>query len=59
MEKPAIDMVLQALDTFSHNQDPSEQEKASKWLMQLQSSVRPLAQGEKPARFQLKRTQLA
>lgn len=40
MEKPAIEMVLQALDTFSRHQDPSEQEKASKWLSQLQASVR-------------------
>ena len=43
MEKPAIELVLQALDTFSHHQNPSEQEKASKWLMQLQSSVRKRA----------------
>jgi len=39
MEKPALELVLQALDTFNCHQDPSEQEKASKWLMQLQASV--------------------
>lgn len=39
MEKPSLELVLQALDTLYRKDDPSEKEKASQWLMQLQASV--------------------
>ena len=40
MEKPPIELVVQALETFSRHGDPAEQQKASKWLEQQQCSVR-------------------
>ena len=43
MEKPPIELVVQALETFSRHHDPAEQQKASKWLEQLQRSVRETA----------------
>ena len=39
MEKPALELVLQALDALYRNEDPAGKEKASQWLMQLQASV--------------------
>ena len=45
MEKPPIELVVQALETFSRDHDPAEQQKASKWLEQLQRSVRETARG--------------
>ena len=39
MEKPSLELVLQALDTLYRKDDPSGKEKASQWLMQLQASV--------------------
>jgi len=39
MEKPALELVLQALDALYRKEDPTEKEKASQWLMQLQASV--------------------
>lgn len=42
MERPAIELVLQALDALYRNDDLVEKEKASQWLMQLQASVNVL-----------------
>lgn len=42
MEKPALELVLQALDALYRKEDPTEKEKASQWLMQLQASVSSL-----------------
>ena len=42
MEKPALELVLQVLDALYRNEDASEKEKASAWLMKLQASVRHL-----------------
>ena len=42
MEKPSLELVLQALDTLYRKDDPSGKEKASQWLMQLQASVSPM-----------------
>lgn len=42
MEKPALELVLQVLDALYRNEDASEKEKASSWLMKLQASVRYL-----------------
>lgn len=39
MEKPALELVLQVLDALYRNEDASEKEKASSWLMKLQASV--------------------
>lgn len=39
MEKPALELVLQVLDALYRNEDVSEKEKASAWLMKLQASV--------------------
>ena len=39
MERPAIELVLHALDALYRNDDVAEKEKASQWLMQLQASV--------------------
>ena len=39
MEKPSLELVLKALQTFAGHHDPAEQQKAAKWLEQLQRSV--------------------
>lgn len=36
---PSLDTVYQAVYTLYHNPDPSEKEKASQWLGELQKSV--------------------
>ena len=48
MERPAIELVLQALDALYRNDDVSEKEKASQWLMQLQASVNVLIIAHRP-----------
>ena len=42
MEKPALELVLRALDALYHCDDALEKERASQWLTQLQASVRQL-----------------
>ena len=44
MEKPTLDVVLQALDTLYGGEDihPAEKQKASSWLVQLTASVSEL-----------------
>ena len=37
-----MELVLQALDALYRKEDPTEKEKASQWLMQLQASVSSL-----------------
>lgn len=39
MEKPSLEVVLQALDALYRSENISEKEKASLWLIQLHSSV--------------------
>lgn len=39
-EMPSIDMVYQGLNALYHNPEPDSKEGASKWLGQLQKSVR-------------------
>lgn len=43
-EKPSTEEVLSAISALYNNPDKSEKERASKWLLELQKSVRHLLQ---------------
>ena len=40
MEKPALETVVQVLDTLFNSQETAKNHDASEWLTQLQASVR-------------------
>ena len=40
MEEPSLEVVLKALDALFRKEDAQEKEQASRWLTQLQGSVR-------------------
>ena len=48
MEKPALENVVQVLDTLFNSQETVKNHEASEWLTQLQASVREEEKVEPP-----------